>query len=178
MMSAWSCEQQLVLGQCKVDGSEITALPELLALLCLDGCTITADAMHCQRATAQAIVDRGGDYVLALKSNQPALFEDVRTLLDDPAAPPVPGRNHRRRSRPDRDPPRRVIHDVAWLARAHAWPGLVAVGKVTGTRESDGQTTAATRYFLLSQPLPAVRFAEIVRIIGRSRTACTGCSTP
>ena len=165
MISAWSCEQRLVLGQCKVDGSEITALPELLALLCLDGCTITADAMHCQRATAQAIIDRGGDYVLALKSNQPALFEDVRTLLDDPAAPPDDraettdgdhGRIEIRRAE--------IIHDVAWLARAHAWPGLVAVGKVTATRESDGQTTAATRYFLLSQPLPAVRFAEIVRM--------------
>ena len=165
MISAWSCEQRLVLGQCKVDGSEITALPELVALLCLDGCTITADAMHCQRATAQAIIDRGGDYVLALKSNQPALFEDVRTLLDDPAAPPDDraettdgdhGRIEIRRAE--------IIHDVAWLARAHAWPGLVAVGKVTATRESDGQTTAATRYFLLSQPLPAVRFAEIVRM--------------
>ena len=63
LVSAWACEQRLVLGQCRVDGhsNEITALPELLALLALDGCTVTADAMHCQKATAQAILARGGD---------------------------------------------------------------------------------------------------------------------
>ena len=162
---SWACEQQLVLGQRNADGSEITALPELLALLCLDGCTVTADAMHCQKATARAILDRGGDYVLALKSNRPALLEDVRALLDDPAAPPDDrvettdgdhGRIEIRRAE--------IVHDVAWLAEAHAWPGLQAVGKVTATRESDGQATIATRYYLLSRPLPAARFAEIVRM--------------
>ena len=71
LISAWSCAQRLVLGQRKVDGNEITAPPEILALLALEGCTVTADAMHCQKATAQAILDRGGDYVLALKGNQP-----------------------------------------------------------------------------------------------------------
>jgi DDE_Tnp_1-associated len=85
----WACEQRLVLGQCRVDGhsNEITALPELLALLALDGGTVTADAMHCQKATAQAILDRGGDDVRALKTNQPTLLDDARLLLDDPAAP-------------------------------------------------------------------------------------------
>jgi predicted transposase YbfD/YdcC len=57
-----------------------------------------------------------------------------------------------------------IVHDLAWLAEAHAWPGLQAVGKVTATRESDGQATIATRYYLLSRPLPAARFAEIVRM--------------
>ena len=57
-----------------------------------------------------------------------------------------------------------IIHDVAWLAETHAWPGLKAIGKVTATRESDGQATTATRYYLLSRPLPAARFVEIVRM--------------
>jgi predicted transposase YbfD/YdcC len=62
-----------VLGQLRVDdkANEIPALPELLALLTLDGCIVTADAMHCQKGTAQAILARSGDYVLALKG-QPA----------------------------------------------------------------------------------------------------------
>jgi hypothetical protein len=144
----WSCEQRLVLGQRKVDGhsNEIEALPELLALLSLDGCTVTADAMHCQKATARAILDRGGDYVLALKANQPALLEDVRLLLDDPAAPPDDaalttdgdhGRIETRRGE--------VIHDVAYLAGAHGWPGRAAVGRLTASREIDGQATTSTR---------------------------------
>ena len=63
LISAFACDARLALGQRKVDGksNEITALPELLALLTLDGCIVTADAMHCQKATAAAIVARGGD---------------------------------------------------------------------------------------------------------------------
>jgi DDE_Tnp_1-associated/Transposase DDE domain len=70
MVSAWACEQRLVLGQRRVDGAsnEIEALPELLALLALDGRIVTADAMHCQKTTAQTILDRGGDYVLRSKA--------------------------------------------------------------------------------------------------------------
>ena len=167
LVSAWACEQRLVLGQCRVDGhsNEITALPELLALLALEGRTVTADAMHCQKATAQAILDRGGDYVLAVKLNQPGMLADARLRLDDPAVPPDDcaettdgdhGRIEIRRAA--------IVHDVAWLATAHAWPGLRAIGKITAMREIDGQATAATRYFLLSKPLPAARFAEIARM--------------
>jgi predicted transposase YbfD/YdcC len=166
LVSAWSCEQRLVLAQRKVDGhsNEMAAVPELLGMLALEGRIVTADAMHCQKATAQAILDRGGDYVLALKANQPALLEDVRLLLDDPAAPPddvaqtVDGDHGRIETRRAE-----IVHDVAWLAEAHDWPGLAAVGKLTATREIDGQATTSTRYHLLSKSLPAARFAETVR---------------
>ena len=166
LVSAWACEQRLVLGQLRVEGksNEIPAVPALLAMLALDGCIVTADAMHAQKATAQAILERGGDYALALKANQPALFEDVRLLLDDPQAPPDDlatttdgdhGRIETRRAA--------IAHDVAWLAETHAFPGLKAIGKVTATREKDGRATTATRYYLLSQPLSAARFLEVVR---------------
>src|SRR4029450_12604741 len=69
LVSAWACEQRLVLGQLAVDGgsNEITAVPKLLAMLTLEGTIVTADALHCQRAIAAQIVAQGGDYVLALK---------------------------------------------------------------------------------------------------------------
>jgi hypothetical protein len=148
MVSAWGVEQRLVLGQRRVDGAsnEIEALPELLALLALDGRIVTADAMHCQKATAQTILDRGGDYVLALKGNQAALLGDVRLWLDDPATTPDDacqtvdgdhGRIEIRRAT--------VAHDVAWLEH-HRFPGLAAVAKVTAVRELDGKTTTASRY--------------------------------
>ena len=56
-----------------------------------------------------------------------------------------------------------IVHDVAWLAETHGFPGLKAIGKVTATREQDGRATTATRYYLLSRPLTAARFLEVVR---------------
>lgn len=166
LVSAWAVEQRLVLGQRKVGdaSNEIEALPELLALLALAGHIVTADAMHCQKATARTILERGGAYVLALKGNQPALYEDVRLWLDDPATVPDDtcqtidgdhGRIETRRAL--------VAHDVAWLAQRHDFPGLAAVAKVTATRASDGKSTTAERYYLLSKPLSAARLAAIVR---------------
>ena len=166
LVSAWAVERRLVLGQRRVEGdsNEITALPELLALLALGGHIVTADAMHCQDATAQTILDRGGDYCLALKGNQPALYEDVRLWLDDPATAiddacqTVDGDHGRIETRRAR-----VAHDVAWLTERHDFPGLAAVAKVTATREIDGKSTTAERYYLLSTKLGAARLAEIVR---------------
>ncbi len=89
LVSAWAVEQRLVLGQLAVDGksNEITAVPRLLAMLALKDTIVTADALNCQRAVAEQVLRRGGDYVLALKGNQGTLHDDVRTLLDDPATP-------------------------------------------------------------------------------------------
>jgi len=166
LVSAWACEQRLVLGQLRVEdkSNEIPALPELLALLALDGCIVTADAMHCQDKTATAILARGGDYVLALEANRPALHEGVRLLLDDPEVPPDD-----RATTTDGDHGRietrcaEIHHDVAWLAEGHGFPGLAAIGKVTARRETAAKTTTATRYYLLSKPLPAAHFLEVVR---------------
>src|SRR5947209_1918742 len=86
MVSAWGCEQRLVLAQIATDAksNEITAVPKLLQMLSLKGTIVTADALNCQRAIAQQIVDQGGDYVLALKGNLGTLHDDVSTFLDDP----------------------------------------------------------------------------------------------
>jgi predicted transposase YbfD/YdcC len=154
-----------VLGQLRVadKSNEIPAVPELLALLALEGCIVTADALHCQDRTAAAVLECGGDYVLALKANRPALFGDVRLLLDDPEAP------HEIATTTDGDHGRietrraAIAHDVAWLAESHGFSGLRAVGKVTASREQDGKTTTATRYYLLSRPLTAARLLEVVR---------------
>ena len=72
MISAWACDRKLVLGQRKVDdkSNEITAIPELLALLTIKGAIVTIDAMGCQRRICQQIIDQGADYVIGLKGNQ------------------------------------------------------------------------------------------------------------
>jgi hypothetical protein len=82
MVSAWGCEQRLVLGQIATDAksNEITAVPKLLKMLSLEGCVVTVDALNCQREIARQVVDQKADYVLALKGNQGTLHEDVRTF--------------------------------------------------------------------------------------------------
>jgi len=86
MVSAWACSNRLVLGQVKTDAksNEITAIPHVLRLLELAGCIVTIDAMGCQTAIAEQIVDQGGDYVFALKGNQTALHDAVQALFADP----------------------------------------------------------------------------------------------
>ena len=83
MVSAWASGQHLVLGQRKVDAksNEISALPELLQVLALEGCIVTIDALGCQTEIAATIVQHGADYVLAVKENQGKLYEDVRELF-------------------------------------------------------------------------------------------------
>jgi predicted transposase YbfD/YdcC len=165
LVSAWACEQRLVLGQLAVDGgsNEITAVPKLLRMLALKGAIVTADALTCQRAIAEQVIGQGGDYVLALKGNQATLFEDARLFRDDPAAPVASalttdaghGRIEQRQAS--------LTGDIAWLQERHAWPGLAAIGKITARREVGGKTAVETRYYLLSTALSPARFSQIVR---------------
>jgi predicted transposase YbfD/YdcC len=85
IISAWACKNKLVLGQKKVDdkSNEITAIPELLNLLMLEGCIVTIDAMGCQKEIAEKIVDKKADYVLAVKGNQVTLHEDLKLFFED-----------------------------------------------------------------------------------------------
>jgi predicted transposase YbfD/YdcC len=166
LVSAWAADQRLVLGQLAVDGksNEITAVPKLLELLSLKGMTVTADALNCQRAIASQIVDQGGDYALALKGNRQAMHADVSLFFDDPAF--IPDSSH---TATDGDHGRietrasAVSTDIGWLKERHRWPGLAAIGKVTRIREASGKTTTETAYYLLSAPLSAERFQEVIR---------------
>ncbi len=166
MVSAWGCEQRLVLAQIATDAksNEITAVPKLLEMLSLKGTIVTADALNCQRAIAQQIVDQGGDYALALKGNQGTLHDDVSTFLNDPASKPATSAQN-----VDADHGRietrtaTVSTDIDWLQRDHHWPGLAAIGKVVRIRETASKTTTETAYYLLSTALSATRFNEVVR---------------
>src|SRR3954451_21471441 len=86
LVSAWATRQRLVLGQEAVAGksNEITAIPLLLERLALQGALVTIDAIGTQREIATAILRRGGDYLLALKENRPATFEEVEAFFADP----------------------------------------------------------------------------------------------
>ena len=156
----------MVLGQIATDAksNEITAVPKLLAMLSLKGTIVTTDALNCQRAIAQQIVDQGGDYALALKANHGSLYDDVSRFLDDPACAPiataqiVDGDHGRIETRTAM-----VSGDIDWLQKQHNWPGLAAVAKVERTREEPSKTTHETAYYLLSTALTEERCLEVVR---------------
>jgi predicted transposase YbfD/YdcC len=166
MVSAWGCEQRLVLAQIATDAksNEITAVPKLLEMLSLRGTIVTVDALNCQRVIAQQIVDQGGDYALALKGNQGTLHDDVERFLEDPASqtmtakPDVDAGHGRIETRTAT-----VSHEIDWLCETHGWPGLKAIGKVERIRETAAKTTTETAYYLLSAPLSPERLNDVVR---------------
>lgn len=172
MVSAWASSQRLVLGQqaCEAKSNEITAIPLLLERLALTGALVTIDAMGTQTKIAQAILDRGGDYLLALKDNQASLHDEIRRYLDDPA-----GKIHSRFETTDGDHGRievrrhRVSHDVDWLTTTRRFPGeprfpgLRAIAVVEAEVERNGSPSLERRYYLSSLPLDAKLFAHAVR---------------
>jgi len=85
IVSAWATANRLVLGQVKTDdkSNEITAIPELLRVLALEGCIVTVDALGCQTDIAATIVAQGGDYLLTVKENQKLLYQDLHDLFHE-----------------------------------------------------------------------------------------------
>ena len=159
-----------MLGQqaCEAKSNEITAIPLLLERLAL-GALVTIDAMGTQTSIAQAVLDRGGDYLLALKGNQFSLHDEIRRYLDDPAT-----MIHSRFETTDGDHGRievrrhLVSHDVDWLTTSRRFPGeprpgLRAIAVVEAEVERNGSTSIERRYFLSSMPLDARLFAYAVR---------------
>jgi len=161
-VSAWSCSHQLVLGQAKTNdkSNEITAIPELLKLLDIEGATITIDAMGTQKAIAQQIIDQKGDYLLALKGNHETLHDSVQDYFNHLAT------SVGQRSRPPADfyesvdkghgrlEQRRcwVVQSLDWLEQRESWKGLCSLIKLESSREilSTGQCSTEVRYYISS----------------------------
>jgi predicted transposase YbfD/YdcC len=162
--SAWLSEEGIVLGQKKTadKSNEITAIPELLRTIDLRGTTVTIDAMGCQTEIAKTIVDGGGQYLLAVKENQPSLLKDVvatfaeaaderRRSVDECARPVVEifdesdkghGRVETRSIA--------LCRDLGWMTRSERWTGLSFVAKVTRqrTQVSTGASSTETAYYI------------------------------
>jgi predicted transposase YbfD/YdcC len=174
LVSAWAAENRLVLGQVAVDdtSNEITAIPQLLDLLDLRGSTVTIDAMGTQTAIAERIIQRGGQYVLALKENQPTLYADVTALFADARAARQPAYGMQTDRAVMKDHGRMetrqafVIHDsaaLAYLNERQCWAQLSGVALVEAVRTLNGVTTTAQRYYLLSQAWDAATVNTLVR---------------
>lgn len=170
LVSAYAHEAGLVLAARAVEtkGNEITAIPQLLDLLAIEGAIVTIDAIGTQKTIARKVVDKDADYVLALKENQGSLYRDVADFFADPAlASACPecrqtdvghGRIEEREAR---------AADAAWLAERHPqWAGLRSIAAITATRtdKKTGQTSTETRFYISSLP------PDPTRILGACRS--------
>jgi predicted transposase YbfD/YdcC len=170
MVSAWSSEQQLVLGQTKVaeKSNEITAIPVLLDLLTLEGAIVTIDAMGCQREIAQKIIDKKANYILALKGNQGTLRDDVERLLQQQKAHGYALQTVDQFASVDKDHGRletrkiTVLDDVAPLQKTHQWPGLQSLIMVE-YHSSGGAVRSETRYYIASLKASAADLGIFIR---------------
>ncbi len=171
LVSAWAATNRLVLAQVKVDdkSNEITAFSALLALLDLRGCTVTTDAMGCQKGIARQIIAQEGDYVLALKGNQGQLFEDVRLFFEDATQHGFAGIRSRCDETTEKDHGRIekrrywLVSEIDWLAGKKEWAGLCSIGMAESIRHIGEEVETERRYFLCSLGGSARQFGRAVR---------------
>lgn len=159
MVTAWGAQTRMALANVLAVGSnEAAAALELIGLLTLKGCVVTADALHGHRAMAQAIVERGGDYALAVKDNQPALRRDAQAAIATAtrqgagAAITVDDHHGRHETRVA------IVAPAGDMTLRHRFPGLAAVAQIRSKRAQDN----SERYFLLSQHY---RPQDVLRIV-------------
>lgn len=158
LVSAWATENGVALGHVKTDdkSNEITAIPELLKLLQLKGCLVTIDAMGCQRDIAQAILDAGADYLLAVKGNQETLCEDVEQEFKEAQADHFAHMDCLYHETLDKGHGRIekrqywYTQDIEGLGTLERWPKLAGMVMCRATRTLNGQTSTEDRYFITS----------------------------
>jgi predicted transposase YbfD/YdcC len=161
MVTAWAAQTRMALANVLApNNNEAAGALQLLELLQLKGCVVTADALHCHRAMAKAIVERGGNYVLAVKDNQPALSRDAKAAIQGAVRSTAKsattvdaahGRKERRTA---------LVTAVKDMAQEHDFPGLKAVARITSKR---GKDDTVERYFLMSHPYSPDEVLRIVR---------------
>jgi len=161
MVTAWAAQTRMALANVLApNNNEVAGAMQLLEFVQLKGCVVTADALHCHRAMAKAIVMRSGDYILAVKDNQPALFADAKAAINAAVrqgkksvktADAAHGRKEKRKA---------LVVSVKEMAQKHDFPSLKAVACITSKR---GKDKTVERYFLMSQNYTPQQALRIVR---------------
>jgi predicted transposase YbfD/YdcC len=170
-VTVWASEFGLALGQvaCAEKSNEITAIPEVLRLVDLEGAILTIDAMGTQKAIAAQIIDGGADYVLALKGNQGTIHEAVVNYLEEHGGNDFANVTVRRWTTQEKGHGREEVRGYfhlpvpAELPGRAEWKGLRSIGMAVSSCQREGNETIETRYYLSSLPLGVKRFAHAVR---------------
>jgi predicted transposase YbfD/YdcC len=163
MVSVWGTQMRMTFAQTQAgEGGEAEAAITLLQRLSLQGCVVTADAIHCDRRTVETVKQRGGDYVIALKLNQRKLYTTVAALIDVAGSRARSAETcedghgrHERRSI--------LVVAAPGLAREHGFKGLTTVARVVSERTADGKTTREERLFIASRRFAPLDLLDIIR---------------
>ena len=172
MVSAWATANHISLGQVVTDAksNEITAIPKLLEMLEIKGCLVTIDAMGCQRQIAQQIVDAKADYVLAVKDNQPNLWDAIHGFFAQHLEDDCESIDCRRHESHEKGHGR-IDDRYYYLAKLpkdfplqEKWSGVKAIGMaVRVTEHKNGKKSDDVRYYIVSRYLSGKKFAAAVR---------------
>ena len=153
MVSAWSNDNNMVLGQVKVNdkSNEITAIPALLDLLMVKGCWITIDAMGCQKEIAIKIKEKEAEYILAVKDNQKHLHDDVREAFKDGKVAESDIQTNLDHGRIEKRTCR-IITDTDWICNQQDWQGLKTLVEIKSERtiKATGIKEIQTRHYISS----------------------------
>ena len=171
LVSAWATEVRLTLGQVAVDekSNEITAIPKLLEMLEIAGALVTIDAMGCQKEIAATIRGQQADYVLAVKENQPHLYEDIERLfreaLEQETVEAKWTCHAQDESNHGREEKRLcwVLHDLEEIRDRHLWKDLQSVIVVVTERRVGVKSSSELRYYISSRKGDAATFAQAIR---------------
>jgi predicted transposase YbfD/YdcC len=172
LVSAWSAKNRLTLGQVAVDqkSNEITAIPKLLEMLELRGAIVSIDAMGCQTEIAQQIIAGQGDYVLAVKDNQPTLAAAIEAAFLNMHETDFQDAGCRQHTTQEKS---RGRHETRYYCIAPVpasmaefrdqWTGLRSIGQVVTINERDGKPASEVRYYISSLSAKVKTFAASVR---------------
>ena len=171
MVSAWACANGLVVGQIKTEdkSNEITAIPELLKMLQIKGCIVTIDAMGCQKAIAETIIEKKADYVFSLKGNHSLLHDDVKLFFQTQKETDFKDISNDYYESTDAEHGKIEIRrywttsDIDWLQNKENWRKLKTICMVERERQFDHKTECETSYYIGSIGDNAERFAHAVR---------------
>ena len=178
IVSAWATANGVTMAQVRTDekSNEITAIPELLALLDVSGALVSIDAAGCQTEIAAQIVAAKGDYLLAAKDNQPRLFEDVRAMVQTALDSDFAGLSSF--TREEKSHGRQevrfcvVMENVEEIRDRDLWAKLKSVVCLVTTREVDGKLGSEVRYYISSRRGTAKMFLAATRAHWSIENSC------
>lgn len=171
IVSAWTSENSMVLGQVKTDdkSNEITAIPALLELLDVRGAVVTIDAMGTQREIAAQIIEQKADYILNVKKNQPTMYDDIVTLVQEEGKTHYSDVEHEYYKTLEKGHGRIeqreywLFPDASWASWAGDWRKVGAIGAVRRRITKGNETTEETAYYITSLRKNVQQFAIGVR---------------